>query len=279
MVDSGASLSKSMLKKYNIVSLPYNVTFKNGDSYRDVYDIKNLTELKRLIDMHGDLPKIDQVSKTTIENYFRKLIDNGDDILYIGVSSKLSSAYNEVLEVSKKFDSSTIEVIDSLNVGNGEALLALFAKDYINRGYGLRQTTKYLNEIKYKIKSCYAIGNANYLYSQNRCKEIYDKFLEFYHRIPVGEINNGKIYLTFSAKESELALQVLKNTISDYSMNMNRSHMIISYSGDKHNALKLKEFTNKVVNGITIELVENSSVVFTSSGDNSIGIAFLIDKK
>ena len=128
MVDSYANLSKAMLKKYKICLLPYNIMFKD----------------KNIIDVN----KFENIDSEKVENHFRKYIDRGDDILYIGVSSHLSNSYNDVVEVSKKFDPSTIEIIDSLNIGAGEALLALYARDYIDKGYGLKQTAKYLNNIK-----------------------------------------------------------------------------------------------------------------------------------
>lgn len=279
MVDSGANINKAMLKKYNLTILPYNIMFANGDCYRDVLDVKNKKELRSLIENHNDIPRIDQVSEDEIENCFRKYIDNGDDILYISVSSKLSLAYQEVVNVSKKFDPRTIEIIDSLNVGSGETLLALYAIDYVNKGHGLKQVARYLNEIKYFIKSCYVISDPTYLYSQNRGIEFYDKFPQFYKHIPVAEIRNGKIVLTFNAKESELALQVLKNTITDYNKDIDNSHMIISYSNDRSNTHKLKEVSTKLVRDINVEIIENSSVVFTSTGNDSLSVAFLLDKE
>ena len=111
MVDSGASLSKNILKRHDIALLQYNIMFSNGDCYKDFVDVKNQKELTQLIENHEDFPKIDQMSKEEIEACFKKYIDNGDDILYISVSSKLSHAYDEIVEVSKKFDESTISTL------------------------------------------------------------------------------------------------------------------------------------------------------------------------
>lgn len=279
MVDSGASLSKSILKKHNITLLPYNIMFSNGDCYKDFIDVKNQKELTNLIEIHDSFPKIDQISKEEIESCFRKHIDNGDDILYISVSSKLSHAYNEIVEVSKKFDESTISIIDSLNVGGGQTSLALYARDYLDKGYGLKQTTKYLNKIKHFIKSCYAVGEPLYLCKQQRCEDTEGKYLELYHRIPIAEINDGKIILTFNAKENELALQVLKNTILDYRSNLDLRHLIITYSGDKSIALKLKYYTMKLLENVNVEVIENSSVVYINSGVNTLSLSFLLDKE
>ena len=279
MVDSCANITKSMGKRHGLNVLPYNVMFNNGDCYKDVIDIKNQDTLLNLIDSHGTFPKIDQIPMSEIESCFRKIIDNGDDILYIGVSSKLSGAYHEVLEVSKKFDNSTIQVIDSLNAGSGQTLLAMYARDYINNGHGLKQTAKYLNDIKHNIRSFYTINDASYLYKQKRCEDIIDDYMKFYRRVPIAQIDKGKIILTFNGYKDDVANQIIKDTILDYSRYIDTSHMVISYSGDKSKALKLKQKSNKIFSDINVSLVENSSSVYMNTGNNSLGVAFLVNKK
>lgn len=279
MVDSGANLSKSMLKKYELNVLPYNVTFKNGDTYRDILDIKNLDELLIMINRYQEIPEIDQVSNQDIEDCFTKIINQGNDILYIGVSSKLSSAFNRIKTVASKYSDSMIQVIDSLNAGSGEALLAMYAREYLDRGYGLKQTAKYLNEIKYFIKSYYTINEPAYMYRQSRCDEVNDNFINYYRSVPVAEIDKGKIVVTFNGKETNLAQQILKNAILDNSNYIDDKHIVISYSGNKEDALRLKHSSNKLNKDFNISVLENSSSVFINTGDNCLSVAFLINSK
>lgn len=279
MVDSGANLSKSILKKYDIALLPCNVVFTNGDSYKDCIDIKNQKKLIETIKEHNEFPKVVQLRPDKIENHFRKYIDKGNDILYISASSSLSEIYNDLLEVSKRFDSNTIEIVDSENVAGGETLLALYAKDYIDKGYGLKQTVKYLNLIKNNIKSCYTIGDSTYLYRLSMCEGLNDNYTNFYYKTPVVEIDGGKIILTFTTNNYDLAIQVLKNKINDYYNKIDNDHIIISYSGNKSTATKIKNFILKQFKDYNIELVENSSIVFLGSGVNTLGISFLSNKK
>lgn len=278
MVDSCANITKSMIKKHGLSLLPYNVVFNNGDCYKDVIDIKNQEQLLSLIDSHDSFPKIDQISMSDIETCFRKIIESGDDILYIGVSSKLSGAYNEVLEVSKKFDKNTIEIIDSLNAGCGQTLLAMYAKDYVDKGYGLKQTARYLNQIKHNVKSFYTVNDASYLYKQRRCEDILDDYMRFYRRVPIAQIDKGKIVLTFKGYKDDVANQIINDTILDYSRNIDTSHMVISYSGDRTRAIKLKQKSSKLFSDINVSLVENSSSVYMNTGNNSLSVAFLVNK-
>lgn len=274
MADGGANITKSMIKKYEIDILPYNIVFANGDVYKDIVDIKNQKKLLDLMYQHDDLPKIGHLNMDNMESVFRKHIENGDDILYITSSSKFSNSYKKAVSVSKKFDPSMIEIVDSLNVGSGETLLALYAREYIKLGHGLRQTAKYLNEIKHDIKSCYAVGNSNYLYNKKYCKGKNNNYFDIQNSFPIVEVNKGQLILTYSTKEGELALQILKNAITDNCNSIDKTPVIIAYSGDKSICSKLKEYISKSFSK-NIIVLEHNTLVFLNTGLNTLSITFL----
>lgn len=269
MVDSAANVSRNILKKYNLTVLPYNVHFGKDKCYKDVMDIKSQKDLIQRMNEYGTIPKINRMGMDDLESFFRKYIDMGDDILYICVSSKLSNSYKEISRVAEKFDNSNIQIIDSLNIGSGEILLAMYAREYLDKGYGLKQTCKYLCERRKSIKSIYSIGEPSFLYGENQLRLAFSN-------IPVVEINDGKMFLTFNAKEDEIAFQVLKNKIYDYSKKIVLSHVVVSYSGNRTLATKLKNYIYKVFGEVDVDIVENSSIVFLNSGMNTISLAFMI---
>ena len=217
------------------------------------------------------------MSKDKILNIFKRYIENGDDSLYICIGDKLSDSYKRISEVAQYFNPDNIHVIDSTHVGIGQTLLAMAAREYINQGHGLKQVSNYINKIKSQIRAYYSVGNPNYLYSQNRCEDIYLHYLDYYHKIPVAEITKGQILLTFSAKENEVALQILKNAIMDNHKYLSDLPIMISYCGDKDVAIKLKNYISKNFTK-NIMMVETSSIVYINSGINTVGLAFLINK-
>ena len=91
-------------------------------------------------------------------------------------------------------------------------------------------------------------------------------------------MNDGEITLTYSAKENDLAMQMIKNTICDYSRVIDHSHLLIGYSLNKDVAFKFKKQTSKLIKDLDAELVESSSATFINTGKNSIGVSFLVNK-
>ena len=276
MVDGGANLPKELLKKYGICMLPYNIVFENGDSYKCVKSSKNLIEL---IKIHNEVPRVDQLSENEIASCFQKEIDKGNDIIYIGSSSALSSSYNDVSKVSERFSPSNLSVIDSLNIGNGQALLALQAKAYIDEGHGYKQTVKYIESIKSCIKSCYMVGSPTYLYRDIRCRDFCSSRFALGYHVPILEICKGKLEMIFNANDGDLAIQVLKNTVMDNRQNINCNYLMISYSGEKTNALQLKKYVNKILNINNIEVVEDNPTIYTNIGNNSLSLAFICNNE
>lgn len=277
MLDSSASITKAIAKKYSIDILTYNLKFSDNIIYRDFIEIKKHSDLINAIHANNSLPVFGLMEKEKIRNLFRKHIENGNDILYICIGDKLSNSYKRISKVAEEFNQNNIQVIDSMNVGIGQTLLAIAAREYINHGYGLKQVAKYINRIKIDIKSYYCIGNPNYLYSQNRCEDIAHNYLDYYHKIPVAEIKKGQIFLTFSAKENEVALQILKNAIMDNHKYLADFPIMISYCGDREISTKLKSYIYKNFRKDVI-IVETSTIVYINSGINTIGLSFLINK-
>lgn len=277
MVDGGGNFSKSSMKKYNIDVLPYNLEFANGNSYRDIVDIKNQKELIELIKLNNDLPKIRALDIEKIKSRLRKYLENGDDVLYITSSSKLTNSYKKATNLAKEFDSRMVEVVDSLNIGDGQTLLAIAAREYVNQGHGLKQTVKYIEKLKYCVKSCYFIGNANYLQTHQDCHTISDNYLEFHNGFSIAEVNNGKIVLTYSTKDMLLGIQILKNRIADQIKYIEKSPIIISYSGDRSLVNELKSYIKKMLD-VTPIVLEHSSFIFVNTGLNTISLSFITKK-
>ena len=266
MVDGGINITRQMIKIYSIDVSPYNLII-NDQIYRDTIDIKNQKDLKDLIYEYKGLPQIVNISIDQIKQKMRKCIEKGDDILYITTSSKLSSSYENVMEASREFNSNMIEVIDSLNVGGGLTLLTIKAREYIDKGYGLKQIAKNLNSIKNSIKSCYMIG----------CLNDISIVLNDKPSIPILEIDKGRAIVTYTAKDKELALQILKNTVLDNISYVKDAPIVISYSGDKSMTNRLKQYIKKNLSE-NVLVLENNAAICINAGYDTISLSFLAKK-
>jgi len=261
MVDGGASLPKSILKRKDVVVLPLideRVEKISMINFENVFS--SYTSL-----IHNPL-------KDEVVKRIKKYIDNGYDVLYITISSRLSKHYNEILELTSSFDSSAFKVIDSLNMCSGEGLLVNLALNYIDKGYRLKQVYNCLERLRHDIKSSYIIGDFDTFYFQDKCDDVKNKYLEYYGRYPLVELHDGEGKITFSAKTLEAAYQILENNISD---NLDdNSDIFISGVNNKY-MQTLKKNLIKNYSNINVVTTQANPLLKICLGDVGVGYSIV----
>lgn len=91
VTDSGSDLSLDMIKKLGVVSLPLSVTLE-GESEANDYEITSETFYSKM--RSGKNAKTSAVNYQTFLNCFTRLAEHGYDVLYLGLSSAISSTYS-----------------------------------------------------------------------------------------------------------------------------------------------------------------------------------------
>lgn len=117
---------------------------------------------------NGELPQSQANNPAVIEERFRALLDNGQDIIHIAFSSALSGSYNNVCmvaqELSEEYPDARITVIDTLNVSLGESILVIHANalERVRKNTGF--STIIINDISPSIGTHAGPGALGLLY-------------------------------------------------------------------------------------------------------------------
>ena len=132
IVDSTSDLTKEYLEENNISVIPLGVTF--GDKvYHDGIDI-TVKDLYSYVEQNKTLPKTSAISVGEFITCFQKYIDEGYDIFYTGISSKMSSSYQNACLASENFEKGRILIFDSLNLSTGIGLQVTRAVKLVKEG-------------------------------------------------------------------------------------------------------------------------------------------------
>ena len=262
MVDSGASLPLYILKRKDIQVIPLSIEL-NENEIMELNDINYEQKANLMPIIHK--PEISKIKKD-IDRY----LESGMDVLFITISSKLSNEYYDLVETFKNYDSSTISIIDSLNVGSGESLLVLKALELMDSGYGLKYITNYINKIKYDIKSTYVIENFPFLYAQNVCEDFECKYINFKDRYPILNLSDGDAKVSFNSAKLDAAYQIFEDNIFDSLSNNEINEVIISYVSNKEAIEKIKHSLKRRCKNITITLIKSNLFLKLCLGDNGV---------
>jgi len=168
--DSTASLSKELIEKYNISIVPLYVVF-DGESYVDGIEIDE-EKLYKLIDEKNKIPTTSAAAPLDFEKAFKPWIEDGYDIVYIGLSSELSSTIQNARIAAESFDEGRVYVVDSLNLSSGIGILVLQACEYAQEGMDAKSIYEKVTELVPRVRVSFVIDTLKHLYMGGRCSSL-----------------------------------------------------------------------------------------------------------
>lgn len=173
ITDSGANLTKEQMEKYGIVSIPMYVRSEGGDffSYTD-YPQVNPTELYRRMAEENASYSTSAPSIGDALDRIEPLVKDGNDILYIGFSSGLSSTYQNVCaalnELKEQYPERKLLACDSLCASMGQGMLVTLAARKREKEPDIEAVQAYVEDIKLKIVHYFSVDSLKYLHKGGR---------------------------------------------------------------------------------------------------------------
>lgn len=274
LVDSASDITQDEAKKYGIEVLPLIVSF--GD--QEYLDGVNLTQkefYEKLIET-DTLPKTSQITPYRFTEAFEKLTENGDEVIVVTISSKLSNTYNSAVLAASEFEDK-VYVVDSLSATAGEKILCLYALRLIKEGLNIKDIVNKLNEVKNKIRILAVVGTLEYLKKGGRISKATAFAGELLNIKPVISVEDGVVKLVGKARGSKKANNLLNELIDkkgsiDFSM-----PYTTLYSGLSDLMLKKYIEDEKHLwedNTDNIPICNVGSTIGTHVGPGAIGVVF-----
>lgn len=114
------------------------------------------------------LPCTSQPSPQEFIDIFEQIKTNGDSLIYLAMSSKLSGTYQGACMAREMVEYDKIYIIDTLAVTHQISLLAEYARNLIKSGEKAEQIVKKCEAIKCKIRVLAGLDTLEYLYKGGR---------------------------------------------------------------------------------------------------------------
>ena len=168
ITDSTSDLPKEIAEELGIVVIPLNVHF--GDEvYKDGVDIFP-DEFYPRLEKSAELPKTSQPSIGDFINIYKPILDNGDQIISIHVSSKLSGTFNSASQAKSQLDeNNSISIIDTKSVSMGVGLISIYAAKLIkSENLSLEEATKKITAIIDKTETIALVETLEFLQKGGR---------------------------------------------------------------------------------------------------------------
>lgn len=163
--DATSDLPTKIADQLNIAVLPMGFTMNEQEYFyipgRSDMPIETFYEKMRA----GENAITSQINGYTFIEAFEPVLKAGEDVLYIGLSSKLSgtvqSAFSVVEELSAKYPDRKVIVIDSCSASLGEGLLVYYAAR--KKNLSLEDLAKWVEENKLRFAHWVTVDDMVYL--------------------------------------------------------------------------------------------------------------------
>lgn len=271
--DSTSDLPKEWIHQYDIGIVPLYAVF-GDESLKDGVDIVP-EELYERVKTEGRLPKTAAPSPADFMASFGPYIDEGYDILFISLSSELSSTYQNALLAASEYPDGRVTVFDSLNLSTGIGLQVIKAVRAVEEGLSVPEIVNRLTQIRPQVDTEFVIDTLDYLYMGGRCSGMQNLIGSLLKIRPVIKVTDGKMTPAYKVRgKREKAMdQMLSNALSK-TYEMDNDIIIVVHSMCEDDALYLQKVLQEKTNAKEVVLATAGCVISSHCGPKTIGIIY-----
>lgn len=274
IIDSSADMSKSDCEARGITLVPLRTVF-GGKEYLDGVDITPYEFYEKLIES-DELPTTSMASVYDFQKALEPMLQAGDDVVIITLSSKLSGTYQSAC-IAAGDHPGRVFVVDSMNVSVGVRVLVDYALRLRKEGLTAADIAEKLTGVVPNIRTIALLDTLEYLKKGGRIS----KAVAFAGGIlgikPVVAVHDGEVVFLGKARGSKQGHNLLISSVNaaggiDFTMPV---HM--GYTGLENSLLQKyhrdspQEWTSLVALSSASHI---GACIGTHIGPGAVGLAF-----
>ncbi|MFC1905314.1 DegV family protein [Chloroflexota bacterium] len=279
ITDSVACLPQELAQQYQIHIVPAGNIYFEGKLYRDWIDL-NHSEAYSMLETAPD--KFFTGAATPLEflRIFKDLSQWADAIVYIALSSKLSTLHNmarNARELAKEqLPQTIIKIIDSRTATAAQGFIALAAARAAQENKNLSEVVEAAEKVKRKVDLYYIMETIRYVYRTGRIPRAVSNIGSRLKVKPLVTIRRGSAHVlgisTNKCKGLDRLIQAARSKIKHQPV-----HLAVLHAGNPDEAENLKQQMTAEFNCIEVWTGQFSPLMAYATGRGVIGIAFYTD--
>lgn len=271
--DSTSDLPAGWIDRYEIGLVPLYVVF-GDETFRDGIDITP-PDIYRRVEAEGNLPKTTAPSPKDFMDAFGPYIDQGRDIVYISLSSKLSSTYQNAQIAAAEFPEGRIHVVDSLTLCSGIGLLVMKAVHLSEKGRSAAEIAGQVAAMRPQVETQFVIDTLEYLYKGGRCSGMQNFIGSLLQIRPVLKLVDGNIIPAYKVRgrKEKAVQQMLDNALADKDY-MDQDLIIVAHTLAEEEAHRLAVILREQTGARQVAIAEAGCVISSHCGPHTVAIMY-----
>lgn len=165
LTDSACDLEMEKLESLNIPCCPLTFTVAGEEKEYSNYDLQPKEFYEKM--RSGLVAKTSAINTDTFNKFFEPFLSKGNDVLYLGFSSGLSTTVNcariAAEELSEKYPERKIKVVDTLCASAGQGLIVYLAFLEKEKGATIDEVAEFAEKTKPNICHWFTVDDLIYL--------------------------------------------------------------------------------------------------------------------
>ena len=273
VTDTTCDLPESIAKKNNITVVPLKVIFGEKE-YVEGVDITKEEFYEKLATVE-ELPSTAQVNPEEFTAIFKKILDEGDEIIGIFIGSKLSGTYQSAFIAQNNLESDKISLIDTETVAIAAMHVVLTAIDLVNQGKTRTKIVSILESIKRHARLYFIIDTLKYLKKGGRIKASAAAVGEVLNVKPILTISDGLVDSASKARGLKKAFAEVAHLISHSDQTLDGKRLVLGHTNARENLAIFREWIEKHYAPTEIIETDIGPVVGTHAGPGAVAVAFI----
>lgn len=276
--DSGSDIKPSILKDWGVKYLALTLRI-NGDDreYLDgEMDIKEFYDKMRA----GSVAKTSAINVDAFYNAFKAEAEAGNDVMYIGFSSGLSTTCNSGMlamnQLKSEYPERTFLAVDSLAASAGQGLLVKLGVDKKQSGASIQENCEYLESIKLNICHWFTVDDLVYLKRGGRISPTLAFVGNTLGLKPLLHVDNeGHLISMAKIKGRKRAIAALADKVGEAADDPVNGTIFISHGDCMSEVEKLVEILKTKYNATVDLITDVGAVIGAHAGPGVIAIFYV----
>lgn len=277
LTDSSCDLSAATMRQYGIESIALEVNIEGvGTKYNDELDIKEFYDLARA----KTNIKTSAINMERFKEFFKKYLDEGKDIIYLGFSSGLSVTYmngkNACDELAEYYPDRKIVAIDTLCASRGQGLLVTLAAIKKNEGATFDEVVKYVEDTKLHLCHWFTVDDLFFLKRGGRVSATTAVLGTVLSIKPVMHVDNdGHLINVAKARGRRASIVAMVDKVAETGIDPDSQLMYICHGDCIEDAQLLSDLIKEKYPNCEIIIDYTGPVIASHSGPGTLAIFFI----
>ena len=279
VMDASADIDSKVFIEEDIRFIP--MQYSLNEEMRESKGIESEELLKSFYDSQrsGELTKTTQITPYQYINFFSKLLNEGYSILYLSLSSGLSSTYQSAMlaasELNDEHKDEKVYVVDSLGATGGIGVLLELACKYRKEGKSIEENCALLNNAKLKLHHFFMVQDLMYLKRGGRVSGATAVVGTVLGIRPILKIDeNGKLVNFTKRRGNKLALEELAKLFNE-NYELNDSPIYIVDGDAKELGDFLASEIKKIAPNAVVKRNMLSPIIGAHTGPGLVAVCFI----